>query len=78
MKDGDPTVLQSTEVITVTHTNTSAVFSINYTIRNFSISDSGTYTCTVTNPIGSDTYSLTVNLRKLLYVVTILCISTPL
>ena len=77
-KDGDPTVLQSTDIITVTHTSTSAVFSINYTISNFSISDSGTYTCTVANPIGSNNYSLTVNLRKLLCVVTIQCMPVSL
>ena len=78
MKDGDPTVLQSTDIITVTHTSTSAVFSIDYTISSFSINDSGTYTCTVTNPIGSNSTTITVNLRKLLCVVTILCVSTPL
>ena len=74
MKDGDPTVLQSTDIITVAHTNTSAVFSINYTISNFNISDSGTYTCIVTNPIGSDNYSLTVNFRKSLCCDCVLCI----
>ena len=76
MKDGNPTVLQSTDIVTVTHTSTSAVFSINYTISNFNISDSGTYTCTVTNPIGSDNYSLAINLRKLLCIMTICCICT--
>ena len=78
MKDGDPTLLQSTDIITITHTNTSAVFSINYTISNFSISNVGTYKCTVSNPIGSDDYSLPIDLRKLSCVVTILCMYTPL
>ena len=78
MKDGDPTVLQSTNITAVNHTSTSAVFSINYTISNFSISDNGTYTCTVTNPIGSNSTTITVNLRKLLCVVTIQCMSAPL
>ena len=64
MKDGDPTVLQSTDIIPMEHTNTRAMFNIKYTITDFSISDVGTYTCTVTNPIGSDNYSLTINLRK--------------
>ena len=73
MKDGDPTVLQPTDIITVTHTSTSAVFSINYTISNFTIGDSGTYTCTVTNPIGSNSTTITVYLRKLLCVVIIQC-----
>ena len=72
MKEGDPTVLQSTDIITVTHTSTIAVFSINYAISNFNISDSGTYTCTVTNPIGSNSTTITVNLRKLLCIVTML------
>ena len=78
MKDGDPTVLQSTDIITVTHTSTSAVFSINYTISNFSISDNGTYICNMTNPIGSNSTNITVNLRKLFCVVTIQWISAPL
>ena len=72
MKDDDPTVLPSTDVTPVEHTNTIAVFNINYTITDFSISDSGTYTCTVTNPIGSDSTTITVNLRKLLCIVTML------
>ena len=69
-KDGDPTVLQSTGIITVD--SISAVFSTDYIISNFNISDVGTYICTVTNPIGSDNYSLTINLRKLLCIVTML------
>ena len=71
MKDGDPTVLQSTDITPVEHTNTRAVFNINYIITDFSISDVGTYTCTVTNPIGSDNYSLTINLRKLSCILTV-------
>ena len=67
MKDGVP-VTQSTDITTVTYTNTMAVFSSSYTISNVSISDNGTYTCTVTNPIGSDNYNFTINIRKLLYV----------
>ena len=53
MKDGVP-ITQSTSITAVNYTNTSAVFSTNYTINNFSTSDIGTYTCTVSNPIGSD------------------------
>ena len=41
----------------IIHTNTSAEFSTNYTISNLSISDVGAYTCTVRNPIGSDSSS---------------------
>ena len=60
-KDGFP-VIQSTDITRVTHTSTNAVFSINYTIENYSISTNGTYTCTVTNPIGSDDYNFTCKL----------------
>ena len=67
MKDGVP-VTQSTDITTVTYTNTMAVFSSSYIISNVSISDNGTYTCTVTNPIGNDNNSFTINIRKLLYV----------
>ena len=70
MKDGVP-VTQSSDLTTVTHNSISAVFNTNYIISNFSISDNGTYTCTVTNPIGSDSATITVNLRKLL-----LCVVT--
>ena len=67
MKDGVP-VTQSTDIITVTYTNTMAVFSSSYTISNVIVSDNGTYTCTVTNPIGSDNNNFTINIRKLLYI----------
>ena len=71
MKDGDQTVLQSTSITAVDHTSTSAVFRANYSIDRFTASDSGTYTCTVTNPIGSDSATITV-IGKLL----IWCVST--
>jgi len=65
MKDGVP-ITPLPSVTTVTHTNTEAVFSITYTISNVSISDNGiAYTCTVTNPIGSDNHTIIVNIRKL-------------
>ena len=67
MKDGFP-VAQYTDITTVTYTNTMAVFSSSYTISNIGIIDNGIYTCTVTNPIGSDNYTFTVNIRKLLYI----------
>ena len=66
MKDGVP-ITQSTDTTVVTHTSTSAVFSSNYTVENFNFSDDGIYTCTVTNPIGSDSATVTLNLCKLLY-----------
>ena len=64
-KDNDPTVLQSTSITAVDHTNTSAVFRADYSIGSVTTSDSGAYTCTVTNPIGSDSAIITVFIRKL-------------
>ena len=57
----DGSIVQSTNITTVTHTNTSAVFRADYSINSVTTSDSGTYTCTVTNPIGSDSETITVN-----------------
>ena len=59
-KDYSSTVLQSTSITTVDHTSTSAVFRADYVINNVTTSDNGTYTCTVTNPIGSDSTTITV------------------
>ena len=59
-KDNDPTVLQSTSITAVDHTSTSAVFRADYTIDSVTTSDSGTYTCNVTNPIGSDSAMIIV------------------
>ena len=59
-KDNDPTVLQSTSITAVDHTSTSAVFHAEYSIDSVVTSDSGTYTCTVTNPIGSDSVMIIV------------------
>ena len=56
----DPTVLQSSSITAVNHTNMNAVFCATYFIDTVITSDSGTYTCTVTNPIGSDTATITV------------------
>ena len=44
----------------VIYSNTSAVFRAHYFINNVTTSDSGTYTCNVTNPIGSDSAMITV------------------
>jgi len=62
-KDSGP-IVQSTNITTVTHTDTGAVFRAEYSINNVTTSDSGTYTCTVTNPIGSDTKTITVITSK--------------
>ena len=42
------------------YTNTSAVFRADYSIDSVSTSDSGTYTCNVTNPIGTASATITV------------------
>ena len=63
-KNNDPTVLQSTSITAVDHTSTSAVFRADYSIDSVTTSDSGTYTCTITNPIGSNSASITVDVRK--------------
>ena len=57
-KDNSP-VLQST-TIPVTYNENSAVFRADYSIASATTSDSGTYTCTVTNPIGSNSATITV------------------
>ena len=44
----------------MTYTSTNAVFRADYSIDSVTASDSGTYTCTVTNPIGSDNAMITV------------------
>ena len=59
-KDNYPTVLQSTSITAVDHTSTSAVFRAEYSIDSVTTSDNGTYTCTVTNFIGSDSTIITV------------------
>ena len=58
-KDNDPTVLQSTKITAVDYTNTNAVFRADYSTDSVNTSDSGTYTCTVTNPIGSYSTAIT-------------------
>ena len=84
MKDG--TVLDpQPNVVRLAHDSTTANFQINHTISNVTTSDSGTYTCTVTNPIGSDNKTISVAVVTgeliLLYVSTVLMVlkrSTPL
>ena len=74
MKDG--TVIDSQpNVVRLAHDTTTANFQTNYTISNVTTSDSGTYTCTVTNPIGSDNKIISVVVTGeliLLYVSTVL------
>ena len=59
-KNNDTAVLQSTNITAVDYTNSSAVFRADYSIDSVTTSDSGTYTCIVTNPIGSDSTTITV------------------
>ena len=59
-KDSGP-IVQSTSITTVEHTSDTAVFRANYSINSITTSDSGTYTCTVTNPIGSDIETIIVD-----------------
>ena len=51
----------------MTHTDTSAVFRADYSINSVTTIDSGTYTCTVTNAIGSDSETITVGMLLLCY-----------
>jgi len=69
-------IVQSTSITTVTYTNTSAVFRADYSINSVTTSDSGTYTCTVTNPIGSGSETITVNIvgEVCLYTIMTKCI----
>ena len=53
MKDGSVVPFSFT-LTAVNHNNNNAVFQSHYTINSVTSSDSGTYSCTVTNPIGSD------------------------
>ena len=57
-KDNGP-VLQSTTT-PVTYNDNSAVFHADYSIDSVTTSDSGTYTCNVTNPIGTASATITV------------------
>ena len=48
------------------HTKTSAVFRADYSIDSVTTNDIRNYTCTVTNPIGSDSITITVVIGKFL------------
>ena len=60
-RKGNGPVVQSTSTTAVDYTIASAVFRADYSINNIATSDNGTYTCTVTNPIGSDSTTITVS-----------------
>ena len=59
-KDSHPIALQSASITVVEYTGITAVFRADYSIDIVTTSDNGTYTCTVTNPIGSDSAIITV------------------
>ena len=59
-REDDPIMLQSTSITAVDHTSTSAVFQANYTIDSVTFDNNGTYTCTVANPIGNNSATITV------------------
>ena len=59
-KNDDSVVLQSTSITPLTYNASSAVFCANYSIVSVNTSNSGTYTCNVTNPIGSDIATIIV------------------
>ena len=59
-KDSGP-IVQSTSITTVEHSSATVVFRANYSIDIVTSDDSGAYTCTVTNPLGSDSETITVN-----------------
>ena len=65
MKDGAP-ITQSTSIMTVNHTNKSAIFYSTYSVSKIGVSDNGTYTCIVSNPIGGDSHTITVGFCKYL------------
>ena len=69
-KNNDTMVLQSTSITAVDYSSTSAVFSANYSIDNVTTSDSGTYTCNVTNPIENSSTNITVITSKILIIIS--------
>ena len=60
MKDGSP-LTPPPSVTTVSHTNSTAVFRVDYFATSATSVHVGTFTCIVTNPIGSDSEAITVS-----------------
>ena len=58
-KDSGP-VVQSTAITRVTYNINDAVFRASYSIYNATTSDGGIYACTMANPIGRDSETITV------------------
>ena len=61
MKDGTPAPLTPT-LTTVTHDSITAEFRSDYIINSVTTTDGGTYTCSIANPIGSDSLNITVTI----------------
>ena len=66
-KDGGP-VMESTSIIKETHDANRADFRADFSIDSVTADDGGTYTCNVTNPLGSNsaTISVIVNSKLLI------------
>jgi len=62
-KDSGPKLLST--IAALTHTDTSAAFRADYSINSATKSDNGMYTCTVINPIGSNSETINVIVSKL-------------
>ena len=60
----------SPSLTSIIHNTTTAIFITSYTIHNATTSDSGVYTCTVTNPIGSDSETVNVTIVTGEYIIT--------
>ena len=59
---GSGPLVQSTSITAVTHNTDYAVFRADYSIGRATPNDDGLYTCTVTNPIGSDSETITITI----------------
>ena len=71
MKDGTPAPL-TPNLTTLTHDSTTADFRSDYVINNVTITDGGTYTCSIANPIGNDSLNITVTIYgKYLYPISL-------
>ena len=66
-RKGNGPVLQSTTT-PVTYNANSAVFRAHYSIDSATTSNRGTYKCNVTNPIGSDSATIRVNVISKLFI----------
>ena len=59
LKDGVP-ITQSINITKVSHSLDTAKFNASHTISSFNSSHIGIYTCTVVNPLGSDSHNIEV------------------